>query len=56
MAEVSILRKRRGVSRASITCLEKMVKEAEDDVSSPGIADVARRLKKKLTTLDTEFK
>ena len=56
MAELTNLRRKRGVHRASITRLEKKVTEAEARKDESGISDVARTLKERVDVADTEFK
>ena len=53
---LSTQRKRRGVVKASITCLGSRLKELESKVEKPTTHDHAQRLATKLETLDTEFK
>ena len=54
--ELSKLRKRRGVVRASITWLDNRLKELEDIADQPGTPDHARQLAAKLEVLDSELK
>ena len=54
--DVSVLRKRRGVVRASITRLTGRIKELESKADQPTTTDVARRSKENLESLDSEFK
>ena len=54
--EVSKLRKRRGVVRASITRLDSRIKELEDVAEQPGTPGHARQLAIKLETLDSKLK
>ena len=55
--ELSNLRKRRGVSRASITRIESRLSELEGKITmSPGDHTAAQRLLKKLDELDADFK
>ena len=51
--DVSVLRKRRGIVRASITRLTNRIKELVDQ---PTTFDLAKRDKDKLESLDSEFK
>ena len=53
---ISTQRKRRGVVRASITCLGSRVKELESKVKDPTTHDLAQHLATKLEMLDAEFK
>ena len=53
---VSVLRKRRGVVRASITRLTGRIKELESKADQPTTIDLARQTKDKLKSLDSEFK
>ena len=53
---VSVLRKRRGVVRASITRLTSRIKELESKADQPTTIDLARQTKDKLKSLDSEFK
>ena len=55
MAQLTNLRRRRGVARASITRLEK-IKGLKLNLNESGIADRARTLKEKVDIADTEFK
>ena len=52
----STLRKRRGVARASITRISTRLKELETKVDQPTTLDLARRMTKKLDSLDSDFK
>lgn len=54
--DISVLRKRRGVVRASITRLTGRIKELESKADQPNTIDIARRSKDKLESLDSEFK
>ena len=56
MSTESALRKRRGVSRASITRLTRRLGELEGAADQPSTLDVAQQLKKKLEDLVSEFK
>ena len=56
MSNVSTLRKRRGVVRASITRLTNRLKELEGDTDSPVTLDLAGGMTRKLDALDTEFR
>ena len=56
MSNVSTLRKRRGVVRASITRLTNRLKELEGDTDSPVTLDLAGGMTHKLDALDTEFR
>ena len=51
-----MLRKRRGIVRASITRLSNRIKELEGKVDQPSTFDLAKRDKDKLESLDSEFK
>ena len=53
---LSTQRKRRGVVKASITCLSSRLTELESMVEEPDTHDHAQRLSTKLETLDAEFK
>ena len=53
---LSLKRKIRGVTRASITKLGSRVEELEDAAILPETADLARRLTKRLEVLSAEFK
>ena len=53
---LSLKRKKRGVTRASITKLGYGVQELEDSDILPDTADSARRLTKRLEALSAEFK
>ena len=52
---LSTLKRRRGVSKASVTRLSTRLKDLETDISRPGTIDHARRMQQKLDTLDGEF-
>ena len=54
--QITRLRRRRGVVRASITRLEKRLRELEDTAEQPATPDHARELAVKLDTLVTDFK
>ena len=54
--ELSKLRKRRGVVRASINRLDNRLKELEDIADQPGTPDHAWQLAAKLEVLDSELK
>ena len=54
--QITRLRRRRGVVRASITRLEKRLRELEDTAEQPATPDHARQLAVKLDTLVTDFK
>ena len=56
LSNVSTLRKRRGVVRASITRLTNRLKELEGDTDSPATLDLAGGITRKLDALDTEFR
>ena len=56
MVDLSTLKRRRGVSHASITCLTTRVREAEAREDNLGIADLSKKLKEKLESLDTDFR
>ena len=51
----SVLRKRRGVTRASLSRLTTCVRDLERKASQPGTLDVARRLEQKLEELKSNF-
>lgn len=55
-AEVSRRKKRRGVVRASITRLRARIKDLEGTVDRPDVAEIAKRHREKLQSLDSEFK
>ena len=50
------LRRRRGVTRASVTRLVTKVREAEARKDEPGISNLAQKLLKKLESLDSDLK
>ena len=50
------LQKRRGVIRASVTRLEKCLRELETEPANPGVGESAKQLAAKLVTLDADFK
>ena len=54
--ELTKIRRRRGVTRSSITCLEKRLRELEAITDQPTTADHAQELTVKLETLDVDFK
>ena len=54
--ELSELRKRRGIVRASITRLDNRLKELEDIADQPGTPDHVRQLAAKREVLDSELK
>ena len=54
--ELTKLRRRRGVVRASLTRLESRVQELERLSDQPSTVDYAKHLAEKLETLDAEFK
>ena len=56
MADLSTLKRRRGVSHASITSLTTRVREAEARKDDLGIADLSKKLKEKLESLDSDFR
>ena len=56
MSNVSTLRKRRGVARASITRLTNRLKELESDAGRPATLDHAQGMTRKLDSLDSEFR
>ena len=56
MPSESVLRKRRGVTRASITRLCRRLGELEGAADQPSTLDLTQQLKKKLEELDSEFK
>ena len=51
----SVLRKRRGVTRASLSRLTTRVRDLESKAGQPGTLDVARRLEQKLEELKSNF-
>ena len=53
--DISVLRKRRGIVRASITRLTNRIKELERKVDQPSTFDLTKRDKDKLELLDSEF-
>ena len=54
--DATILRRRRGVVRASITRITNRLKELEGKADQPTTLDIAQRTLKKLDTLEAEFK
>ena len=56
MAGLPTLRRRRGVTLASVTRLVTKVREAKAKKDEPGISDLAQKLLKKLESLDSDFK
>ena len=56
MSNVPILRKRRGVVRASITRLTNRLKDLEKDADRPATLDLARGMTRKLDALDSDFR
>ena len=50
------LRKKRGVTRASVTKIDNRLRELENDPSAPDVAEHAQRHIAKLQTLAPEFK
>ena len=56
MTTIAVLRKRRGVPRASITRLGRRLEELEGLTNQPDTLNIAQQLKKKLSELDAEFK
>ncbi len=56
LRELTKLRRRRGVTRASITRLETRLNELEGLIQQPSNVEHARQLAAKLETLDAEFK
>ena len=56
MADLHTLKRRRGVSRASITWLTTRVGEAEARKDDPGIAALLHKLKEKLELFDSDFR
>ena len=56
MSELPNLRKRRGVTRASITKLSTRLKTLESKVREPTTVDLARQLATNLKSLDAQFK
>ena len=56
MTDLPTLRRRRGVTRASVTRLVTKVREAEAKKAEPGISDLAQKLLKKLESLDSDLK
>ena len=55
-AELTRIKRRRGVARSSITRLEKRLRELEAIPNQPATPDHAQELIVKLSTLDAEFK
>ena len=55
-SSVPRLRKRRGVTKASITKLAGRIRDIETAVSNPDVVDPAQRYKERLIALDAEFK
>ena len=55
MADMSTLKRRRGVSRAFITRLTTRVGEAEARKDNTRIADLSHKVKEKLESLDSDF-
>ena len=53
---LSTLKRRRGVTKASITRLTTLQKDLETDVSQLEIIDHAQRIQQKLNALNTEFR
>ena len=53
---LSNCKKRRGVVRASITKLTTKLKDLESKADQPGTFDLAQQAKKRLETLDSDFK
>ena len=53
---VSALKRRRGVTRASITRLGGKIKELEGKPAEPSTLDAAKRMKTKVESLDSEFR
>ena len=53
---LSTLKRRRGVTKASVTRLSTRLKDLETDISRPGTIDHARRMQQKLDALDGEFR
>ena len=56
MADLSTLKRRRGVSHASITCLTTRVRIAEARKEDLGIIDLSKKQKEKLESLDSDFR
>ena len=56
MTELKELRKRRGVARASVTRLDKRLKDLEATRDQPGVNDRAKQLAAKLEGLEHDFK
>ena len=56
MADFPGLRRRRGVSHASITRLSTKIVEAESKFGEPGLDSLAQKLFKRLESLDSDFK
>ena len=56
MTEPKELRKRRGIVRASITRLDKCLKDLEGTPDQPGVNDRAKQLAAKLEGLEHDFK
>ena len=54
--QLSTLRKRRGVSKGSVTRLHARVAELESDLSNPDTRDSAKRLLEKLEGHDKEYR
>ena len=56
MADLPGLRRRRGVSHASITRLSTKIVEADSKSGEPGLKSFAQKLLKRLESLDSDFK
>ena len=56
MADLPDLRRRRGVSHASITRLSTKIVEAESTSGEPGFNSLAQKLLKRLESLHSDFK
>ena len=56
MSNISTLRRRRGVVRASITRLTNRLKDLEKDADRPTTLDLARGMTRKLDALDSDFR
>jgi hypothetical protein len=56
MSDLTTLKKRRGVARASITHLVNRLKELESDTDKPTTLNLAQGMANKLETLDNDFR
>ena len=56
MSEISSIRKRRGVTKASITRLNTRLKSLQSEVHEPATLDLAQQLATNLKALDVQFK